>query len=163
MMETISPAKMKIEARRNRVWSLYLQGHTQEEIAEREAVDRTTVYRDIQAFNSRISELTSTVEIVYKDAYDRLLAQIKEIQRRAEIAEKDGDAAKLWKVAAIYDRLLLDRFMPKQDHDMVKQENERLIKQMKCMIDFLVEKMGLESLDNFEEYWLTRANLEKWH
>jgi len=161
-MESPPPRDLKIESRRFRVWSLYLEGLTQEEIAEREGVDRRTIYRDIQALKNRVMEQPQNVDTIYKETYDRILQSAEKVQQRAERAERDSDAAKLWKVVAEFDSIILERFTTNQTPDEIEQEKEDMLNQHKAMIDYIIQKLGPEGIGDFEEYWRQQRALDKW-
>jgi hypothetical protein len=83
------------------------------------------------------------------------------IENRAKHTQRDYDAAHLYKILHKYDVLLLDIFA--QQEVPMKKEIKKAEQMMTTLIDFFVEKMGPEALDGFSEYWLNKANENKWY
>jgi len=128
-MDSQTPKETHLEARRFRTYSLYLEGFSQQEIAEQMGIDRRTVFRYLKSFKNQFNENMDSNTIV-KDIYSTIKTRSELIQARAESCEKDTDSAKLWKVVAEYDKLLVNRFQINQDPETHEKQIETMKQQL---------------------------------
>lgn len=149
---------MKIDARRWRVYSLWLYGKTQSEIAEIERVDRTTIWNDLNAIREQLENNPQPIEQIRQETLLSLRIIRNEALQRAETAP-DKEAHKFFKIAANIDQKILERF--DQSTDAENAENQETDNAVKTLTEYMVEKYGPENLLDFEEWYQRRLTLDK--
>ncbi len=163
---------MKIEARREYVYFLWLRGKKLREIAELTGMNLTTIWEDLNEIRASINEqprdMTQirmetllSLRLVQQD----LLSNAKDVNQVIAKA-RGGEDPNFNQIKALYgerrasfiaaadiDKLILTRFTQPGSAPEVKAEaNEQIM----AMIDYLTEKLGPESMDDFMSWWKGR-------
>lgn len=149
---------IKIEARRERVFWLWLRGYKLREIEEMTGVERTTLWRDIKAVREQLAANPQTIEQILMETLMMMRfirADALEMARKADLK----NAHRYYKVAADIDKKILERFT--QPETMFKVEDHSDDEKAKAVIDFIIEKMGPEALDGFETWYQNRLEMNK--
>ena len=169
---------MKRELRREFVFYLYLSGrYTQERIAEIAGVSRDTVYHDLKWANENLVPEGMNLETIRSQAViqihlDRVKALTISEEALTMIRDKDdisaADAKRLFDVSAKFigiaaelDIKLLERFTQQATNAEAEGKALEANQTAKWVMDFMVEKLGPEALNGFEDYMRDRLLAEK--
>ena len=163
---------MKREARMEYEYFLWLRGKKLREIAELVGVNLTTVWEDLNEIRANINEQPRDLTQIRMETLlslrllsSDLLNNAKEVQQviaRAKMVEEPnynqirglyGERRANFVAAADIDKLILTRYTQPGSAPEVKAEaNEQIM----AMIDYITEKMGPESMDDFMGWWKGR-------
>lgn len=158
------PKDIKREAREEWHYMLYLQGKKYREIEEITGFERTTIWKDIKRVIARLGAVPQDMESIRQMALmslritrsEALASARKAQQAQGGRAVPYGSVAKLFEVAADIDKTILQRYT-----QAVPLGSRSDIEKSKIIIDFMVNKFGPESLDDFEAYYTRHLALKK--
>lgn len=160
------PKDIKREAREEWHYMLWLQGKKYGEIEAITGFERTTIWKDIKRMMARLGATPSDMESIRQMALMSLRITRSEAlaaARKAQVVQAGGRAvpygsvAKLFEVAADIDKVILQRYtQPGASHGSRSD-----IERSKIIIDYMVNKFGPESLDDFDEYYTRHLTLKK--
>ncbi len=159
------PKDIQREAREEWHYMLYLRGKKYREIEAITGYERTTIWKDIKRMITRLGATPKDMESIRQMALMSLRITRSEVMasaRKAQVVQAGGRAvpygsvAKLYGVAADIDKMILQRYT-----QAVPLGSRPDIEKSKIIIDFMVNKYGPESLDDFEEYYTRHLTLKK--
>jgi len=151
-----TPIDIKREHRRFKVYFLYLDGQTQESIADILGVHRDTIVNDLNIVLNRIKDRPPMdMEMIRTDTYMRMVTMRNKILEDAERAENFNSKANLYEVAAKMDMQILQRYTQPG-----KESTKTASEMGEAVVDYIREKFGPEQLKDFVE-WYERRNASK--
>jgi len=146
----LMPKDIKKEVRKEWFWFLWLRLKTYKEIEEITGFERTTIWKDLKEIQEELArnplDHQKTVQLVML----QLRMDHAEVITRARETESDKNAVNFYKIAAQIQIKLLERFTQPMNID---EQVTRGQDQTQAIIDFMVEKFGPESLDDFETWY----------
>jgi len=143
---------LKRDYRRDWVYFLWLRGKKHREIEEITGWDRVTVWRDIKWMRENLELSPQSIEQVRQEALLMLHLDRAEVLKKAHDASVK-DAWRYFKIAVNIDTMILDRYtQPNQVSSGVQEANEKMM----AIIDYMFEKLGPESMGDFEEWFTAR-------
>lgn len=147
---------IKREARRFRVYFLYLDGKSQESIAEILTISRDTVIQDLTEIRKRIAERPPwDMETIRQETYMRMIALRNKILADADKVENANSRARLYDVAASLELKILERYT-----QMGRGTDVRITgggDMGKAVVDYIKEKFGPEQLTDFISWYERRS------
>ena len=167
---------MKREARMEYEYFLWLRGKKLREIAEIINMDITTVWNDLNEIREKINEQPRDLNQIRMETLLSLRLIQQDLLNNAKDVEavisraKLGDEPKYNQIKALYgerranfeaaadiDKLILTRYtQPGSAPEVRAEANEQIM----AMIDYLNEKLGPESMDDFMNWWKGRMNVK---
>lgn len=149
-------ADIKRENRRFRVYFLYLDGKSQQGIADILEISRDTVISDLNLILLRLSERPPRdMEGIRQDTYNRMVTLRNEALEESRKATFPMHKAKLMDVAAKLDVKILERFTQLGKGKEVRITGDDDLG--KNVVDYLREKFGPEQLDDFIAWYERRV------
>lgn len=151
------PRDIKIAARREWHYFLWVRQYPLKAIEEITGFERTTIWRDLKYIMDHLADTPQNLEAVRQSALMSLrfaAAEIMDEARRAQGHVKSG----LYKTAAGIHQTILARYTQPGKEITVSPPEE---KKIQAVIDYMIEKMGQEALADFEEWWMARQRIEK--
>lgn len=146
---------IKRENRRFRVYFLYLDGKTQEEIADILTVSRDTVMEDLNAIRRRIAEQPPwDMETIRQETYMRMVALRNKILEDAEEVENANSRARLYDVATSIELKILERYTQTGGKEVRVTGGGDM---GKAVVDYIREKFGPEQLTDFIKWYERRT------
>jgi len=158
-MRHLLPKDIKKEVRKEWHWFLWLRQHKYHEIEAITGFERTTIWQDLKEVQEELARNPLDHQQTIQLAMLQLRMDHAEIIQRAREAKADGNASKLYKIAAEIQMTILERFTQPANIGEQLIRNEQNYAQ--GVIDFMVEKYGPESLDGFEVWWSQRRIAKK--
>jgi len=167
---------MKREARMEYEYFLWLRGKKLREIADIVKMDITTVWNDLNEIREKINEqprdLTQirmetllSLRLIQQDLLnnakdvDDVITTIKHSAdpKFTQIKALYGEKRASFEAAADIDKLILTRYtQPGTAPEVRAEANEQIM----AMIDYLTEKLGPESMDDFMRWWKGRMAIK---
>jgi hypothetical protein len=163
---------MKREARMEYEYFLWLRGKKLREIAEIVQVDITTVWNDLNEIREKINEQPRDLMQIRMETLLSLRLIQQDLLNNAKAVEKTISQAKMteepkynqikglygemranFAEAADIDKLILTRYTQPGSAPEVKAKADE---QVMAMIDYITEKLGPESMDDFMSWWKGR-------
>ena len=163
---------MKREARMEYEYFLWLRGKKLREIAEIVQKDITTVWHDLDEIRANLNQQPRDLTQIRMETLLslRLLSQdllnnareVQQVIAKAKMAEDPnfnqikglyGERRANFVAAADIDKLILTRYtQPGSAPEVRAEANDQIM----AMIDYITEKMGPESMDDFMGWWKGR-------
>lgn len=154
---------MKIEYRREWFYFLWLRGKKLREIEEITGWDKSTVWNDLTIIRKQLNleprsltQIRTEVLLSMRLLHQDLLRTIEE----AKHVEKPNYShiRGLYAEAAGIDKLILQRYtQPGAAPEIQANADEQIM----AMVDYITEKLGPESLSDFEVWWKGRMSTKK--
>jgi hypothetical protein len=149
---------MKIEYRREWFYFLWLRGKKLREIAEITGWDESTVWNDLKIVREHLNLQPRSLEQIRTETMLslRLLHQgiLRTIEEAKAIEKVNYQHIRgLYAEAAGIDKLILQRYTQPGTAPEVRAHADE---QVMAMIDYITEKLGPESLADFEGWWKGR-------
>jgi hypothetical protein len=143
---------LKRDYRREWVYFLWLRGKKLKEIEEITEWDRVTVWRDIKHVRENLEVSPRSVEQIRQEALLMLQLDRAEILKKAYDAS-DKDAWRYFKIVSDIDMMILERYtQPARVSRREQEANEKMM----AIIDYMLEKLGPDSMGDFEEWYTAR-------
>jgi transposase len=140
---------IKRASRRRRVFTLYMGGKSQAEIARELGVDRGTVRLDLDAVRAGYEEGYESVESVFRCALERVVQLRSELLEQARAAE-GSLKVRLYAEAVKIDLKTLDRLMGPEL--MVSSEGDRGFHFGQFAMEWIAATYGLDGIHAFMEH-----------
>lgn len=151
---------------------LWLRGKKLREIASIVGVDLTTVWNDLNEIRVNLNEQPKDMDqirmetllslrMVQRDLLnnskdvEKSIAEAKRVEKPnySQIKGLHGEVRANFAAAADIDKLILTRYtQPGAAPEIKAEANEQVM----AMIDYLTEKLGPESMDDFMDWWKGR-------
>lgn len=150
--------EMKIEYRREWHYFLWLRGKKLREIEAITGWDESTVWLDLRAIREQLNIQPRSLEQIRMETLLslRLLHQdiLRTIQEAKGVEKINYQHIRgLFAEAAGIDKIILQRYTQPGTAPEVQARSDE---QIMAMIDYLTEKLGPESLTDFEQWWKGR-------
>ena len=151
------PKDIKIEARRMRVYMLYMSGDitSQEGIAEALGISRDTVISDLEEMRKRISRNPPwDMEAIRQETYNRMVFLRQEVIQQARESKSPTEKPKLYKIAADMDEKILERYTQVGGAKPSQATDSEI---GKAVVDYIKETFGAEQLSDFISWYDRRT------
>lgn len=150
----LMPKEIKKEVRKEWHWFLWLTQHTYAEIEEITGYERTTIWEDLKEVQQELSKDPINHESTRQLALMQMRFLAAEIITRARETKNDNSAAKLYAEAADIQKTILERYT--QAGGLGETTPKETIDKVNALAEFMIERFGAESLDNFEAWYSKR-------
>lgn len=158
MMRSFKPRKlpkdMKIEGRREWMLFLWLRGKTYSEIEKITGFERSTIWKDIKVMQEELAKNPAGAESIRQSALFSMRLMKAEILEKARTVENNV-AWRYYQSALGVEEMILERYTQPGREIPVPSADESDIKQ--ALIDYLVEKLGPDGMEGFEEWFRARV------
>lgn len=149
---------IKREARLEYEYFLWLRGYKLREIAEIIGMNLTTIWEDLNEIRERLNANPRDMDQIRMETLLslRLLHQdtLKLIEEARDVEKPNyNHISKLVAEAADIDKTILTRYTQPGTAQEVKAE---VSEQLMAMVDYITEKLGPESMDDFMRWWKGR-------
>lgn len=155
-LKDMSVLNLKRDIRRELHYYLWLRNKSYETIAGMTGFTRQTIWYDIKYVREHWEIASRDMDKIRDEALMRLhldRVEIFKVIEQAKRAEKPnyGNIAKLFGEITKIDTMILSRYTQMDS----KVGDPLLEEKMKILMDYMIEKIGPESLADFDEYYKT--------